>query len=207
MGSADEFRALLGGGAIKPAEVARFLDGLSHAERVGAIRGAGRRDQQRLYEAVEGFGQLKLVDFVPSGVEALETVRHLGKTTLPAFSHFEKHFCWAKGAELERPDDLYGFNFQTLSRVTGPGYFVAVEDAERDEVIVDYRRVPDTRPDSWPVIQPNERGLSRFVYGFMVDTLRRVSEHVTIGSAARKGRDMGSWFLLTREGWHGEADS
>jgi hypothetical protein len=57
------------------------------------------------------------------------------------------------------------------------------------------------------VIQPNERGLSRFVYGFMVDTLRRVSEHVTIGSAARKGRDMGSWFLLTREGWHGEADS
>ena len=136
---------------------------------------------------------------VSAGVEALETVRHLGKNTLPAFSHFEKHFCWAKGAEPERPDELYGFNFQTLSRVTGPGYFVAVEDAERDEVIVDYRRVPDTRPDSWPVIQPNERGLSRFVYGFMVDTLRRVSEHVSIGSAARKGRDMGSWFLLTRE--------
>ena len=34
---------------------------------------------------------------------------------------------------------------------------------------------------------------------FMVDTLRRVSEHVTIGSAARKGKDMGSWFALCRE--------
>jgi hypothetical protein len=37
------------------------------------------------------------------------------------------------------------------------------------------------------------------VYGFMVDTLRRVSLHVTIGSAARNGRDLGSWFVLVRE--------
>ena len=199
MGTADEFQALLDGGAIKPSEVARFLDGLSHEERLGAIRGAGRQAQQRLYDAVEGFGQLKLVDFVPPSVEALETVRHFGKNTLPAFSHFEKHFCRGKGAEPERPDELYGFNFQTLSSLTGPGYFVAVEDAERGEVSVVYRRLPDTHPDAWPAIQSNERGLSRFVYGFMVDTLRRVSEHVTIGSAARKGRDMGSWFLLTRK--------
>jgi hypothetical protein len=32
----------------------------------------------------------------------------------------------------------------------------------------------------------------------MVDRLRRVSEHVTIGSAARKGRDLGSYFVLCR---------
>ena len=50
------------------------------------------------------------------------------------------------------------------------------------------------------LVRANERLLlGRFVYGFMIDTLRRVSEHVTIGSAARKGRDMGSWFLLCRE--------
>jgi len=200
MGSADDFRALLGGGAIKPAEVARFLDGLSHEERVGVIRGTGRDGQQRLYEAVEGFGQLKLVDLVSPGVESLETVRHFGKNTLPAFTHFEKRFCRGKDAEPERPDELYGFNFQSLSAIVGPGYFVAVEDEQRDEVIVDYRRVPDTHPASWPEVRSNERGFSRFVFGFMVDTLRRVSEHVTIGSAARKGRDMGSWFMLTREG-------
>ena len=66
-------------------------------------------------------------------------------------------------------------------------------------MLVDYRRVPEAHPDGWPAIRRNEQGLSRFVYGFMVDTLRRVSEHVTIGSAARKGKDLGSWFILTRE--------
>ena len=48
-------------------------------------------------------------------------------------------------------------------------------------------------------MRSNERGLSRFVYGFMVDRVRRVSEHVTIGSAARKGKEMGSYFVLTRD--------
>ncbi len=199
MGSADEFRALLGSGAIKPTEVARFLDGLSHEERVDAVRATRRDDQRRLYGAADGFGQVKLVDLVPPGVETLETVRHFGKNTLPVFTHFEKRFCRGVDAEPDRPNELYGFNFQTMSPITGPGYFVAVEDEKRDEVLVDYRRVPDSHPDGWPEIKPNERGLSRFVYGFMVDTLRRVSEHVTIGSAARKGKDMGSWFLLTRD--------
>ena len=59
--------------------------------------------------------------------------------------------------------------------------------------------MPETHPDCWPEIRPNERGLSRFVYGYMVDTLRGVTEHVAIGSAARKGRVMGSWFVLCRE--------
>jgi hypothetical protein len=86
-----------------------------------------------------------------------------------------------------------------LAAITGPGYFVAVPNEARNEVLVDYRRLPDDHPEGWPQIRSNEKGLSRFVYGFMVDTLRRVSEHVTIGSAARKGKDMGSWFLLTRE--------
>ena len=199
MGSAREFLALLGAGAIQPAEVARFLDDLSHEERVAAIRGVGRRAQQRLYEAVDGYAEVGLVDFVSPQVGTLQTVRHFGKNTLPAFSHFEKHFCRGKEIDPERPEELCGFNFQRTSALTGPGYFVAVADKNRREVRVDYHRVPDTHPDGWPEIRSNERGLSRFVYGFMVDTLRRVSQHVTIGSAARKGKDLGSWFLLTRE--------
>ena len=71
--------------------------------------------------------------------------------------------------------------------------------AERPEVLVDYNRVPPAHPDGWPAIRPNERGLSRFVYGYMIDTVRGVSEHVTIGSAARKGKDLSSWFVLCRE--------
>jgi hypothetical protein len=98
-----------------------------------------------------------------------------------------------------KPGELYGYNHQTLSPLTGPGYFVAREDPTRPEVLIDYREVPASHPDGWPEIGPNERGLARFVYGFMVDTLRGVSEHVSIGSAARKGRDLGSWFVLCRE--------
>ena len=63
----------------------------------------------------------------------------------------------------------------------------------------DYGEVPTAAPEGWPRIQRNELGLSRFVYGFMLDRLRRVSEHVSIGSAARRGRDLGSWFVLCRE--------
>jgi len=198
MGPADEFRELLRD-TIKPAEVARFLDDLDHPERVEAIRGTSRGDQRKLYQAVDRFGQVRLADLVAPRVGAFETVRHYGKNTLPAFTHFEKRFCRPPQADPQQPEELYGFNFQTMSPVTGPGYFVAVEDRSRDEVLVDYRRVPDRKPDSWPPIKRNEQGLSRFVYGFMVDTLRRVSDHVTIGSAARNGKDLGSWFLLTRE--------
>ena len=128
------------------------------------------------------------------------TVRHTGRNTLPAFTHFEKRFCRPRGEDREKPGALYGFNFQALGPLTGPGYFTARAAPGRPEVLIDYTRVPPERPDGWPALRSNEAGLSRFVYGFMVDTLRGVSEHVTIGSAARKGRDIGSWFVLCREG-------
>ena len=193
------FLALLREDPVKPAEVAAFLDGLAPDERVAAIRGAGRGAQRRLYAAVEGHGTVRLADLVPPSRAPLETVRHFGRNTLPLFTHFEKRFCRPPGQDAAAPAELWGFNFQTLQPVTGPGYFIAREDAPRGEVLIDYTRVPATAPPGWPAPRRNEAGLSRFVYGFMVDRLRRVSEHVTIGSAARHGREMGSWFLLCRE--------
>lgn len=187
--------------AGRPAEIERFLDGLSHEDRVRAVRGVGRREQAKLYAAVEGYRPVGLADLVPASAAEMTTVRHIGKNTLPAFTHFEKHFCRPEGQEADRPDQLYGFNFQPMSPVTGPGYFVAEPSGDRagTEIWVDYRQLPPRPPQGWPPIKPNERGLSRFVYGFMVDTLRGVSHHVTVGSAARKGKDLGSWFLLTRD--------
>jgi len=193
------FLALLREDPVKPAEVAVFLDGLAPEERVAAIRGAGRGAQRRLYAAVAGHGTVRLADLVPPSRAPLETVRHYGRNTLPLFTHFEKRFCRPPGQDAAAPAELWGFNFQTLQPVTGPGYFIAREDAPRGEVLIDYTRVPATAPPGWPAPRRNEAGLSRFVYGFMVDRLRRVSEHVTIGSAARHGREMGSWFLLCRE--------
>ena len=194
-----EFLAQLRTATIKPLEIARFLDGLSHAERVDAIRAVGRSDQRRLYESVKGVGSVRLVDLVPPSTGEMVAVRHFGKNTLPAFTHFEKRFCRPAGADASKPGVLYGFNFQTMSFVTGPGYFVAHERPNAPEVDIDYREVPQSKPAGWPAIRTNEGGLGSLVYGNMVDTLRRVSEHVTIGSAAKGGKDMGSWFLLCRE--------
>jgi hypothetical protein len=197
--AASELRARIARDPIQPAEIARFLDALASSERIEAVRSLGRSEQRRLYAAVEGRLPLELADLVPPTCADLDTVRHFGRNTLPVFTLFEKRFCRPRGADARKPGELWGFNYQTMSMVTGPGYFVARQDPSRPEVLIDYTAVPPSHPDGWPEIRRNEQGLSQFVYGYMVDTLRRVSEHVTIGSAARKGRDLGSWFVLTRQ--------
>jgi len=197
--AARELSGLLADSPVNARRVAELLDGLAHEERVLVIRTLGRTQQRALYAAVDGFRPVRLADMVTPATEDFVPVRHYGRNTLPAFTRFEKRFCRPRGADRDKPAELYGFNFQSMAPVTGPGYFVAHEDPGRPEVLVDYRRVPSEHPEGWPKIAVNERGLSRLVYGFMVDTLRGVSEHVTIGSAARKGRDMNSWFVLCRE--------
>jgi hypothetical protein len=194
-----ELLARLRGARVDPQEIRTLLDGLRHDERVEAVRALGRAEQRRLYEAVGGFESLRLADLVPPSVGDFATVRHFGKNTLPAFTHFEKHFVRSPGEDRGKPGALLGFNLQSMSAITGPGYFVARDAESRPEVLIDYREVPAQRPEGWPEIRSNDRGLARFVYGGMVDTLRRVSEHVSIGSAARKGQDLGSWFILCRE--------
>jgi hypothetical protein len=193
------FLGLLREAVVKPIEVARVLDDMTHAERVTAIRSAGRAEQRRLYEAVAGFRALRMTDMVAADVPAMKPVRHYGKNTLPAFTHFEKRFTRPADADPGDPAQLWGYNEGSARWITGPGYFVLRPDAERGELLVDYNLVPPAHPAEWPAIRSNEAGLGRFVYGFMIDRLRGVSKHVTIGSAARKGKDLGSWFLLCRE--------
>jgi hypothetical protein len=197
--ASQDLRARMAEAPIPMKELASLLDGLSHEERVAWVRSLGRRDQRRLYEAAEGFLPLGLADLVPPRCPDAATVRHFGKNTLPAFTWFEKRFARPAGQDPRAPTELHGFNFQALRWLTGPGYYVARTDPERPEVLIDYREIPPVAPPGWPPLRDNEGGLGRLVYGNMVDRLRRVSEHVTIGSAAKNGRDLGSWFLLTRE--------
>ena len=164
-----------------------------------AIRALAGFEQRLLWHAVDGFASVRLEDLVPKEVPEMTPVIHHGKNSLPLFSHFEKRFYRAKSTETDTSQELYGCNFNSMMWIIGPGYYVAVNDPNRPEVLIDYRRLPSSKPDDWPKIQTNEGWLSRFVYGFMVDTLRRVSEHVTIGSAARHGKNMDNWFVLCRE--------
>jgi hypothetical protein len=193
-----ELRSMIADRAVAPAAIAERLDRMKEDLRTRIVRSLGRGDQRALYARVEGFAPVALVDLVPPDRPDLVEVRHLGRNSLPAFRIFEKRFCRLPGESPDAPSALAGYNFQTMSPVTGPGYFMAREDERTREVLVDYTRLPDQKPAEWPPIRSNERGLARFVYGFMVDRLRRVSEHVTIGSAARNGRELGSYFVLSR---------
>jgi hypothetical protein len=195
----DELRDRLRRAPIDARGVCEFLDGLSGAERIAATRSLGRASQRDLFEAVAGFLPLQLADLVPASLADLAEVRHRGVNSLPMCTHFEKRFCRPRGSDARRPRMLFGFNHQRLAPLTGPGYFIATEDATRTEVRIDYANVPSERPENWPEIRGNDSGLAKLVYGNLVDTLRRVSNHVSIGSAARHGHNLDSWFILCRQ--------
>ncbi|HMI91272.1 MAG TPA: hypothetical protein VK509_07910 [Polyangiales bacterium] len=193
--AADSLRALLRASKVDIRLVTALLDELSPEARVHSARSLGAREQKALWQAAEGVYELGLEFLVPSGVAAQTPVRHFGRNSLPAFTHFEKRFF--RTAEGQ----VYGANFQLMAPLTGPGYFGVSARPEQRELLVDYgpAALPSHAPAGWPAIVPNERGISRLVYGFLVDRLRRVSEHVSIGEPARNGKALGSWFVLCRE--------
>lgn len=177
--------------------LAKVLDELGHPARVWATRQWTRAIQARVYEAAKGFKKVTLDDFVPSGTGELVEVRHHGTNTLPLHTHFEKRFCKPKDPEVK--DKLYGYNFQSLSGFTGPGYFVTHLAPEDGEVDIDYTMIPTEKPEGWPAIVPNEARLGRFVYAGMIDVMRGISTHVSIGRAKKKKGYMDAWFVLVRE--------
>jgi hypothetical protein len=64
---------------------------------------------------------------------------------------------------------------------------------------VDYYSIPEEQLEGAPALKENTAGLQTLVYGNMIDVLRRVSAHVSIGRAVKKGKDTGNYFLLCRE--------
>jgi hypothetical protein len=177
------------------ARISTIFDGLDASVRVQAALALGGREQRSLWNAAERAYEITVEQLVPAASAALREVRHFGRNTMPAFQRFEKRFY--RNAQGE----LFGANFQIWSPVTGPGYFKVVAQPERREIMLDGARasLPKGAPSGWPAITPNERGLSRFVYGFLTDHLRKVSNHVTIGMPARNGKPLGSFFILCRE--------
>jgi hypothetical protein len=197
----EEVLALLARDPIPLEEVAAALDGMAPEARIAAARAVGGALQARLFEAAAKAPPLTVDDLVPPGTPLMATVRHFGRNSLPLFSLFEKRFVRpvnqptsAKG----RPT-LYGYNHQPMAWLTGPGCMVAY-DGKDGEVLVDYRELPEVVPAGWPAVRPNDRGFSKLVYRGMVDHLRRVSRHVSIGRAWRDGKLEDNWFILCREG-------
>lgn len=182
--------------------LAEVLDTLGDRARHRAIQKWNRAQLAELFEAAQGFRALSLDAYSPAHVggdeEAVfDEVIHHGKNSLPMFSLFQKRFCRPKDPEVK--DVLWGYNEQVLKSLTGPGYFVMHAGDTEGELDIDYTQLPKDKPKSWPDILPNTARLGRFVYAGMIDVMRGVSDHVSIGRAKRSDGWMDAWFVLCRE--------
>jgi hypothetical protein len=171
------------------------LDGLGHEGRYHAVCTWTKAQKERLFEAAKGFRPLD-IDFIVPTSTPLEPVIHDGHNTLPIFSFFQKRFVRIEGESYPAA----GYNHQSMMRFNGPGYFVVTKgEGEREgELVIDYGKIPSKKPPSWPALMGNEHGLAALVNGGMVDYLRGISTHVSIGVAFKNGKPRNQWFALVR---------
>ena len=191
--SATSLARLLRAGA-PAADIAGYLDGLSAAARVEEVLGITGGGVKRLYDAMAGTPTVTIDEFVPRSHEG--TLIYEGRNSLVAFSRFQKRFLRLGSGEV------IGYNHQTMSFVTGPGYFqlreATGEGPHGSEMFFDYTApAPATSPVGWPTYSPNESGLSRLVYAHMKDYVRRVARGVIVGKAYKKGVDQNAYFTLS----------
>ena len=177
--------------------LAEILDGLGHEGRVHTMRTWNKKRMAAIFDACAGRA-ISLEQVVPPGVGAGSEVIHDLRNTLPVFTNAQKRFARVEGESVA----VCGYNRQFgVARVSEPGYFV-VRDGEGEhanELVIDYTSVPRSKPSSWPDIEPNDSGLvNKLVWSGMIDYLRRVSQHVSIGRATKGGKPIGQYFALVR---------
>jgi hypothetical protein len=186
-------------------EIASYLDRLSAARRKDESLSLSRQQQRLLFGLVSSAPPITLEHFVPESVGERTEVIHYGRNTIPVpapLQRFEKRFSSPPGEKGR----LFGYNEGITRRFIGPGYFVAeptdYQPAWRDfgAVVVDYFQVPNGPvPTDWPKVVSNRQGLQRFVFDQTRDFMRKVSAHVSIGSAFRGDEELGFWFVLCRD--------
>jgi hypothetical protein len=176
------------------ARFARVLDNLGPEGRIDTILRLERKHFAPLFEAAKGFRSITLETFVPGDAPPLTNVVHQGKNSLAMFTVFQKHFSKPEG----EANELWGFNHQTMSLFTGPGYFVVrPSTTEPGAVDFDYGVLPKGKLPAWPELR-GQRGIGWFVYGGMLDVMRGISEHVSIGRGFRRGKATDNYFVLCR---------
>ena len=195
---------MISGGVTTMAEISAALDAMPHEERLAAVRGLSATDLANLYERAEECDAITMEHFVPEERPELTEVIHHGLNSLPAFRTFQKRFC--RSTNQRGQTAIYGYNEGVTRPLIGPGFFVThptrgVEHWEsRGAVVIDYHLEPDgPLACTWPHPKPNSDGLQHFVYYRTRDFMRRVSEHVSIGSAYKDEKKINAYFVLCRE--------
>ncbi len=164
------------------------LDGASEQQRLAWLRGLPARQIPILYDLAAG---------QPLGVEAMhrgegEVVIHEGMNSMLLFRAFQKRMVLQDG-------EVSGYNERFWKWLVGAGSFSLRPSPEVEgELHVDYVTLPRQGHPEFPPVKDNAAGLSVLAYGNMIDVLRRVSEHVTVGKAYLKGKPRGQFFVLCR---------
>lgn len=162
------------------------LDAAPFADRVNWMRGLGKKDLVALWTLSEG--RDVPISYL-HGAEG-QVIIHEGQNSLLAFNHFQKRVVLRNGR-------VQGYNEQSMAWLTGPGHFL-VQPGEGASYFDYTVTVPDA-PDVFPPVKSNDAGLSKLVYGGMIDKLRRVAEKAIIGAAFRGGKATGDYFMLQKE--------
>ncbi|HYC01076.1 MAG TPA: hypothetical protein VEC57_18215 [Candidatus Limnocylindrales bacterium] len=193
-------KALLSRPSPDLAEIAAHLDSLALADRIAAVRELqGSKLQGALWKAAASAQPVSVDDMVPPDYPRQRAVIFHGKNSLPAFTDFEK-ICF-RPSDADAGNVAWGYNETKIRPVIGPGYYV-LHDTSGNTLggaAFDYTQVPRRGLPSWPPVKRNDAGITQFVYGNMIDYMRRVAGDVFIGSAVKGGKEMGSYFVVVRE--------
>jgi hypothetical protein len=172
------------------ATLAAALDAATESERIAWLAGLPRSELGVLYERSEGRAIALPAVHAAEG----EPVIHEGINSAPSFRRFQKRMVLHDG-------QVKGHNHQPWAWLVGDGTFVVRPSPEREgELWFDYTGLPESAFPGFPPPRANTAGLSRFVYGDMIDVVRQVSAHVCIGKAFKRGDFAGFYFALCRTG-------
>ncbi len=171
-------------------ELQAHLESVNGEERVRQATTTKRRHQKKLWELAVGGEKLSMEDLVAKDAKPLEPVPFEGWNNQPIYRPFKKVFYRTGDGRIA------GYNESPAAWFAGPGYYVMNQD--KDGLFVDYTQIPTEKPTGWPEIVTNEKGISRFIYGFMHDYLRRVHRKIIIGRAFRHGKASPNYFILAR---------
>ncbi len=163
------------------------LNSTDHNARVAWLRSLSGKEEATLYALCEGTTLTVEELHRGSDMVILE-----GWNSLPAFRTFQKRV-------IVHEDQVQGYNHQALSWLTGPGHFqIRPSEEVPGEVWFDYIWEPSSTPNLFPPPRANTSGISTLVYGHMIDIVRKVSDHVYIGRAYKKGKETPNYFGLVR---------
>ncbi len=164
------------------------LDGATPEQRVAWLQRLPGKQLPILYDLAEG--QTLEIEQLHDAEDT--AVVHQGMNNMAMFRGFQKRMVLHDG-------QLKGYNHQPWAWLVGDGTFIVVPSPDvPGELWFDYINLPDSGYPEFPPIKDNKAGLSRFVYGGMIDIVRRVSAHVVIGKAFLGDKPRGQYFCLCR---------